>query len=35
VASNWWKAAGVLVLQILLLLGATRLALRRYEPGKG
>jgi hypothetical protein len=35
VASNWWKSAAILVLQIVILLGATRLALRRYEPGKG
>jgi ABC-type multidrug transport system ATPase subunit len=32
---NWWKAATVLIVQALLLLVGTRLALRRYEPGKG
>jgi hypothetical protein len=30
----WWKPVIVMIAQILLLLGATRLALRRFEPGK-
>jgi hypothetical protein len=32
---NWWRAVIVLVLQIAVLTAATRLALRRFEPGKG
>jgi hypothetical protein len=32
---NWWKATIILVLQMAVLIGGTRLALRRYEPGKG
>jgi hypothetical protein len=35
VASNWWKAIAIMGGQILILLGATRLALRRFEPGNG
>jgi ABC-type multidrug transport system permease subunit len=33
--SNWWKCVAVLIAQAIVLLGATRLALRRYEPGQG
>jgi ABC-type multidrug transport system permease subunit len=33
VVSNWWRAVGILVLQIVILLGAARIALRRFEPG--
>ncbi len=33
-ASNWWRAGIILVVQIALLLAATRLALRRFDPGK-
>jgi hypothetical protein len=32
--SNWWLAFGVLLLQVAILVGTTRLALRRFEPGK-
>jgi ABC transport system ATP-binding/permease protein len=32
---NWWRAVIILVLQIGVLVAATRLALRRFEPGKG
>ncbi len=35
VAFNWWRAALILVLQIGVLVAATRFALRRYEPGRG
>jgi ABC-type multidrug transport system ATPase subunit len=35
VAFNWWRGVGILVLQIVVLLGATRIALRRFEPGRG
>ncbi|WP_246467866.1 ATP-binding cassette domain-containing protein [Allocatelliglobosispora scoriae] len=35
VASNWWRAIAIMGVQILVLLGATRLALRRFEPGNG
>jgi ABC-type multidrug transport system ATPase subunit len=34
VASNWWRGVGILALQIVVLLGATRFALRRFEPGR-
>ena len=34
-AWNWWRSVVVVVLQIVLLVAATRLALRRFEPGKG
>jgi hypothetical protein len=30
----WWMPVGVMVVQIVALLGLTRLALRRYEPGR-
>ncbi len=30
----WWQPVLIMIAQIVLLLGATRLALRRYEPGK-
>jgi ABC-type multidrug transport system permease subunit len=30
----WWQPVMIMVVQIVVLLGATRLALRRYEPGK-
>jgi ABC transport system ATP-binding/permease protein len=33
--TNWWHAVLFLCLQIVVLLGATRWALRRYEPGRG
>ncbi len=32
---NWWRGVIVLVVQIVLLAGATRYALRRFEPGTG
>ena len=32
---NWWKCFSVLIVQAVILLLLTRLALRRYEPGKG
>ena len=32
---NWWKCFTVLIVQAVVLLLLTRLALRRYEPGKG
>jgi ABC transport system ATP-binding/permease protein len=32
---NWWRGAIVLLLQIVVLMAATRFALRRFEPGKG
>jgi ABC-type multidrug transport system ATPase subunit len=35
VAGNWWRGVIILVVQIILLVAATRLALRRFEPGKG
>ncbi|WP_051366990.1 ATP-binding cassette domain-containing protein [Hamadaea tsunoensis] len=35
VASNWWRGVGILALQIVVLLVAARIALRRYEPGRG
>ena len=35
VASNWLRAVGILLLQIAVLLAAARLALRRFEPGRG
>ena len=35
VASNWVRAVGILLLQIAVLLAAARLALRRFEPGRG
>lgn len=31
---NWYRAVGVMVLQIVILLVATRVALRRFEPGR-
>jgi len=34
-AGNWWKGVIVLLLQIVVLTAAARLALRRYEPGRG
>jgi ABC-type multidrug transport system ATPase subunit len=34
-AFNWWRAVIILIGQIALLFGVTRLALRRFEPGKG
>jgi hypothetical protein len=34
VAFNWWRAVAILVLQILVLLAAARVALRRFEPGR-
>jgi ABC-type multidrug transport system ATPase subunit len=35
VAINWWRSVAILVVQILVLLAAARVALRRFEPGKG
>ena len=32
---NWWKCFSVLIVQAVIFLLLTRLALRRYEPGKG
>ena len=32
---NWWRSVIILIGQIALLVAATRLALRRFEPGKG
>jgi ABC-type multidrug transport system ATPase subunit len=32
---NWLRAVGILLLQIAVLLVATRVALRRFEPGRG
>ena len=32
--SNWWKSVCILALQIVILLGAARVALRRFEPGR-
>jgi hypothetical protein len=32
---NWWRAVIVLIVQIALLVVGTRLAMRKYEPGKG
>jgi ABC transport system ATP-binding/permease protein len=34
VAGDWWRATLLMVLQIVVLLVCTRLALRRFEPGK-
>ncbi len=31
----WWKAVGVLAVQIVILAVAARVALRRFEPGRG
>jgi hypothetical protein len=31
---NWWIPVGIMVAQVVVLLGLTRLALRRFEPGK-
>jgi ABC-type multidrug transport system ATPase subunit len=33
--ANWWKCASILIVQAVIMLLLTRLALRRYEPGKG
>jgi ABC-type multidrug transport system ATPase subunit/pSer/pThr/pTyr-binding forkhead associated (FHA) protein len=33
-ASQWWRSVVFIVLQAVILTGATRLALRRHEPGK-
>ena len=35
VAANWWRGALVLLAQIVIVSMATRLALRKFEPGKG
>jgi ABC transport system ATP-binding/permease protein len=35
VAANWWRSVAILVVQIVVLLAAARVALRRFEPGKG
>jgi len=32
---NWWRGVLVLIMQIVVLAGATRYAMRRFEPGKG
>jgi hypothetical protein len=32
-ASSWWRAAGLLLLQTVVLVAAARLTLRRHEPG--
>jgi len=31
---NWWIPVGIMLAQIVVLLGLTRLALRRFEPGR-
>jgi hypothetical protein len=33
-ASSWWRAAALMVVQLLVLAGFARLALRRHEPGR-
>ncbi|HEX6873882.1 MAG TPA: ATP-binding cassette domain-containing protein [Micromonosporaceae bacterium] len=32
---NFWRGVGIMLVQIVVLVGLTRLALRRYEPGRG
>jgi ABC-type multidrug transport system ATPase subunit len=34
-AFSWWRAVLILLLQIVVLIAAARLALRRHEPGRG
>jgi hypothetical protein len=34
-AFNWWRAALIVLVQVAVLVAATRLALRRFEPGRG
>ena len=32
---NWWRACAIIVVHIIVLLVAARIALRRFEPGRG